>query len=409
MRKLFCLFVALLATTSLWAHDFEVDGIYYNYLDGNNVEVTYRGSYSDQYDNEYSGAVSIPSTITYNGTTYSVISIGNKSFCSCESLTSVTIPNSVTSIGDRAFCYCSSLTSITIPNSVTYIGDYAFEGTGIYNDESNWENNVLYIDDCLIEAKKSISGAYTIKENTRLIGNHAFYWCTSLTSITIGNSVTYIGDYAFVSCSSIDTVVWNAKNCADFEWNSAPFEDSDSDSIISFSFGDSVKHIPANLCFDMENLTSLIIPESVTSIGSDAFDGCRGCIGSMLADAWQDFTAHPVLERLGLWLVASHNNTIEILFVDEIHLLFASVGRDCNLTAPLWIESFSCLGNMSQFQYSAKICQAEHGVFRCASCSDVSELRIIKDLDFVFHFPSKFGRLNNTPTGVIQCESHIWA
>ena len=126
MRKLFLLFWALLATTCLWAHDFEVDGIYYNYLDGNNVEVTYWGSYSGQYDNEYSGVVAIPSTVTHNGTTYSVTSIGEGTFEGCSSLTSITIPNSVTSIGGWAFAGCSSLTSVTIPNSVTNIGDYAF-------------------------------------------------------------------------------------------------------------------------------------------------------------------------------------------------------------------------------------------------------------------------------------------
>ena len=59
------LFLALVATTSLWAHDFEVDGIYYNYLDDNNVEVTYRGGYSYEYDNEYSDSVTIPASVTY--------------------------------------------------------------------------------------------------------------------------------------------------------------------------------------------------------------------------------------------------------------------------------------------------------------------------------------------------------
>ena len=68
----------------------------------------------------------IPETVTYQGTTYSVTSIGQYAFENCSSLTSVTIPNSVTSIGNRAFYNCSSLTSITIPNSVTSIGQGAF-------------------------------------------------------------------------------------------------------------------------------------------------------------------------------------------------------------------------------------------------------------------------------------------
>ena len=111
MRKLFFLFVALLATTALWAHSFEVDGIYYNYLDDNNVEVTLKGS--DYYSSAYFGEVSIPETITNNGITYSVTGIGCYTFCYSPSVSSIIIPNSVTSIGERAFDGCLSLTSIT--------------------------------------------------------------------------------------------------------------------------------------------------------------------------------------------------------------------------------------------------------------------------------------------------------
>ena len=99
--------------------------LYYN-INGtsyNTVEVTY---YRDI--NYVSGDVVIPSSVTNNGITYSVTSIGDYAFSYCSSLTSVTIPNSVISIGEGAFYRCSSLTSITIPNSVTLIGEGAFYG-----------------------------------------------------------------------------------------------------------------------------------------------------------------------------------------------------------------------------------------------------------------------------------------
>ena len=115
------------------AHDISVansDGktIYYNYnSDGSSVSVTYQGTYSSSYSNEYTGDVVIPETVTYGDKTYSVTSIGDRAFYNCSGLTSVTIPNNVTSIGSCAFDGCNGLTSVTIPNSVTSIDGQAFE------------------------------------------------------------------------------------------------------------------------------------------------------------------------------------------------------------------------------------------------------------------------------------------
>ena len=106
------------------AHHFEINGVFYNVISTSEVEVTYKGSSYNEFYNEYNGSVVIPSLVEYGGFTYSVTSIGDNAFSSCD-LTSIEIPNSVTSIGDYAFVYCSSLTSIQIPNSVTSIGEWA--------------------------------------------------------------------------------------------------------------------------------------------------------------------------------------------------------------------------------------------------------------------------------------------
>ena len=131
MKHLRHLFTALLLLCSVAAnaHDFEVAGIYYNITNETNktVEVTYRGNGPSSYSNEYTGNVVIPESVAYNGNTYSVISIGGRTFNHCSGLTSIEIPNSVTSIGDYAFYNCDGLTSITIPNSVTSIGEWAFQ------------------------------------------------------------------------------------------------------------------------------------------------------------------------------------------------------------------------------------------------------------------------------------------
>ena len=119
---------ALLCSLTASAHDFEVCGIYYNITSSADltVSVTYRGSSYSSYSDEYSGVVTIPSTVTYDSKTYSVTSIGNYAFYNCSSLTSITIPEGVTSIGYYAFYCCSSLASITIPESVTSIGSETF-------------------------------------------------------------------------------------------------------------------------------------------------------------------------------------------------------------------------------------------------------------------------------------------
>lgn len=138
----------------------------------------------------------------------SVTSIGSYVFYVCSSLESVSIPNSVTSIDEGAFKDCTSLTSITIPDSVTSIGQDAFYNTGYHKNSDNWENDVLYIGNHLIKANISLSGSYEIKAGIVTISDNAFYYCTSLTSITIPDSVTSIGKDAFYNCTNLKTVYY---------------------------------------------------------------------------------------------------------------------------------------------------------------------------------------------------------
>lgn len=108
MKKKVSLIALLLCVSfGMYAHDFEVRGIFYEILSETDktVKVTFKGSYSE-YSNEYTGNVVIPEIVTYNGTTYSVTSIGDYAFRNCSGLTSVTIPNSVISIENSAFCCC---------------------------------------------------------------------------------------------------------------------------------------------------------------------------------------------------------------------------------------------------------------------------------------------------------------
>lgn len=182
-----------------------------------------------------------------------VTSIEHSTFGWCESLREIKIPDGVTNIGNRAFRNCPNLTRITIPDSVERIGEDAFYNTGYYNDESNRENGVLYINNHLISANTydeeyyeysgNVEGAYTIKSGTKTIADYAFAYCEKLKSIKIPDSVVSIGDYAFYHCTDITSV----------------------------KIPDGVKSIGSCAFYYCIDLKTISLPDSVRSIGMGAF------------------------------------------------------------------------------------------------------------------------------------------
>ena len=198
--------------------------------------------------------VVIPDKI--NGT--EVISIGNKAFGECTSLTGVTIPEGVTSIGDRAFEDCTSLTSVTIPEGVTSIGNDAFSLCGNLTS---------------ISLPKSLTsiGSYgfsgtdltsiTIPENVRSIGCEAFFLCDKLKKVVLPEGITRISSKTFAMCS---------------------------------------------------NLTSITIPDSVTSIGNGVFCGCSKLKSVVIPDSVIEIDVFKKGENQGeyWWLLFDPNTTI---------------------------------------------------------------------------------------------------
>ena len=173
-----------------------------------------------------------------------VTSIRNSAFYDCNSLTSITIPNSVTSIGAYAFSNCYYLTNITIPNSVTSIENYAFRSC-------------------------SSLTSITIPDSVTSIGKLAFYSCDSLTSITISNSVTSIEERAFAYCSRLTSIT-----IPDSVTSIGEAAFAGCSSLTSITIPDSVTSIGEYAFQSCSSLTSITIPDSVTSIGDYVFISC---------------------------------------------------------------------------------------------------------------------------------------
>lgn len=206
----------LIASTTLWAYDAEIDGIYYDFS-GEEAIVTFREKYNKI---DYKGDIVIPESVNYEGKEYRVTEIGRSVFYGCDKITSVSIPESVVRIADWSFFQCSGLTTINLPKGLNYIGTGAFQ-------ECSGLTSVV------------------IPGSVKNIGGQAFYQCTGLTSITISMGVVSIDYAAFTYCTCLTSV-------------KVP------ESVRS------IGHSAFGLC---ENLVSIDIPDSVEYVGRGAFDG----------------------------------------------------------------------------------------------------------------------------------------
>ena len=209
----------------------------------------------------------IPSEVEIKGLEFTVTSIKDYAFLSCDSIIKIEIPSGVTFIGEGAFKGCSSLTSIEIPNGVTSIGAYAF-------------HECSFLASIVIPEGVTSIGAYAfykcsslasivIPEGVTSIGNSAFYKCSSLASIVIPEGVASIGNSTFRECSSLASIVIPS-GVTSIGWGAF----LDCSNLKSIEIPESVTSIDTYAFADCNSLTRIELPNSVTSIGDFAFHSC---------------------------------------------------------------------------------------------------------------------------------------
>lgn len=335
MKKLFTLFVTLVATCSLWAENvitytatqqldettdtwsggihtdaFDVTIISHTFEDGVGT-ITFSGDVTSLGEHAFTNCYYDLTSITLPNT---VTSIEKSAFENCGSLTDIILSNSLTSIGQEAFYYCHSLRTITIPASVTNIAPRAFEGCSGLTSITVEGGNMVYDsrDNCNAIIETATNTLRMGCQNTVIpnsvtsIGASAFEGCFELMSIEFPASLTSIGDRAFFGCNSLRTItipasvtsigygafsgfgltsitVESGNTVYDSRNNSNAIIETAANTLIlgcrNTIIPNSVTSIGNRAFADCYNLTSITIPNSVTNIGDEAFIGC----GNLLA------------------------------------------------------------------------------------------------------------------------------
>ncbi len=181
-------------------------------------------------------------------------------FYSCGGVSQVVLPNTLETIGQEAFHNCKALASINFPQSLSTIGEKSF-------------------------AYCSKLSTVELPKTVLTIGNRAFEYCTGITKVVLDCTDAQIGNCLFQGCDKLSSVVWNIQSYFISSISDSPFQDCPR--VSSFVFGENVTMIPNYICYNMRNITSIVIPNTVISIGKESFNKCKGLTNVELGNSLQ--------------------------------------------------------------------------------------------------------------------------
>ena len=371
----------ILCSNFVWAHDFEVDGIYYNILseEDKTVEVTYQGKWAWDYD-EYVDHVIIPEYIGYNDKTYIVTKIGDMAFRECSNLCDITLPNSITNIGQDAFMGCYRLTSILIPSSIRNIGYRAFNGcTGlnsvVISDLTAWcnidfygsDSNPLYYAQWLFLNDKLLT-EIIVPNDVKEIKQYAFYNYELLYNVKNAENIERIGKYAFYKCinlASIDT----GNKIRGIEYGTFAY----CTALNNISLGDNVEYIEDDAFTGCTSMTSLYIPSGVKEISNTAFADCIG-----IKELYIEDSNEPIINKLSTIspsLTYDYNH-----FFEDFPIEYMYIGRD--------LKNYTFSYSHGQWRKTLKIVEIGNGMtiipnYMFDSCFELNSVTMSNNLTYI--------------------------
>ncbi len=342
-----CTVLILMFSTMISANAVEADS---DFTIEEGVLTKYNGS---------GGSVVIPNGVT---------SIDDRAFYSCDNLTSVTIPNGVTSIGWGAFYGCINLKNVDIPDSVTSIGDSAFDDTPWLEDQCKDKEFVIVGNHILLEYAGSGEDV-VIPDGVTNISYDAFY-DSSLTSVTIPNSVTSIEDSAFRDCSRLTSIT--------IPNSVTSIEDSafmDCSSLTSVTIHNNVTSIGRYAFYGCESLKNVDIPNSVTSIGEYAFDGCISLKNVNIPDSVTSIGSHSFDDTP--WLEDQCKDKEFVIVGNHILLKYAGSGENAVIPDSVFnigYDAFAYCSSLTSVTIPNSVTNIEDSAFR--DCSRLTSVTI---------------------------------